>query len=77
MWCGGDRVEMGWDELGREKVSLCENFLRLQRKGKVRGGFTFQRPRVNKRIQAREAGPTRSEVASTICTALRITKIPY
>lgn len=29
--CGGDGVEMGWDELGREKVSLCGDFLRLKR----------------------------------------------
>jgi hypothetical protein len=36
---------MGWDELGREKVSLCGYFLRLKRKGKeklVVVGFTFQ-----------------------------------
>jgi hypothetical protein len=69
---------MGWDELGREKASLCGDFLRLQREGKGRGGFTFQRPRVNKRIQAREAGPTeRGRFNYLHSVALRITKIPY
>jgi hypothetical protein len=60
-------TELRWVGMNQEeKRCLCGDFLRLKRKGKVLVGFTFQRPRVNKRIQAREAEATQNEVTSTL-----------